>query len=210
MRRFQEILESDVRLGVKRAAGDTPDDTGSRDPQDDDDTSERMALASAVQEELDFMRQLKVYPEVPADLVLKAGEPEEFEAYRLLLRRYEPQTTATTVTKLVELLSSPSTTARFRRSLTRRISQTAPLHLVWTRQRAEQWFLETIMQPEGIVCIGIQELECPAPQLESLWSGTNGSMSVGGKASDRRTGYDRVTTGDGATATDGCETTLRQ
>ena len=35
-----------------------------------------------------------------------AGEPEGFEAYRLLLRRYEPQTTATTVTKLVELLST--------------------------------------------------------------------------------------------------------
>ena len=70
------------------------------------DASERMALAAAVQEELDFMRQLKVYPEVPADLVLKAGEPEEFEAYRLLLRRYEPQTTTTTVTKLAELLST--------------------------------------------------------------------------------------------------------
>ena len=39
-------------------------------------------------------------------LVSKAGEPEGFEAYRLLLRRYEPQTTATTVTKLVELLST--------------------------------------------------------------------------------------------------------
>ena len=39
-------------------------------------------------------------------LVLKAGEPEGFEAYRLLLRLYEPQTTATTVTKLVELLST--------------------------------------------------------------------------------------------------------
>ena len=52
------------------------------------------------------MRQLKVYHEVLADLVLKVGEPEEFEAYRLLLRRYEPQTTATTVTKLVELLST--------------------------------------------------------------------------------------------------------
>ena len=39
-------------------------------------------------------------------LVLKAGEPEGFEAYRLLLRRYEPQTTATTATKLVELLST--------------------------------------------------------------------------------------------------------
>ena len=54
-----------------------------------DDASERMALAAAVQEELDFMRPLKAYPEVPADLVLKAGEAEEFEAYRLLLRRYE-------------------------------------------------------------------------------------------------------------------------
>ena len=60
----------------------------------------------AVQEELEFMRQLQVYLEVPADLVLKAGEPEEFEAYRLLLRRYEPQTTATTATKLFELLST--------------------------------------------------------------------------------------------------------
>ena len=37
MRGVQEILESDVRLGVKRAAEDPPDDTGSRDPQDDDD-----------------------------------------------------------------------------------------------------------------------------------------------------------------------------
>ena len=52
------------------------------------------------------MRQLNVYPDVLADLVLKAGEPEEFEAYRLLLRWYEPQTRATTVTKLVELLST--------------------------------------------------------------------------------------------------------
>ena len=49
-----------------------------------DDASERMALAAAVQEELEFMRQLK------DDLVLKGGEPEEFEAYRLLLRRYKP------------------------------------------------------------------------------------------------------------------------
>ena len=39
-------------------------------------------------------------------LVLKAGDPEGFEAYRLLLRRYELQTTAATVTKLVELLST--------------------------------------------------------------------------------------------------------
>ena len=39
-------------------------------------------------------------------LVLKAGEPQGIAAYRLLLRRYEPQTTATTVTKLVELLST--------------------------------------------------------------------------------------------------------
>ena len=31
------------------------------------------------------------------------------------------------------------------------------------------------------------------------------STSIGGKASDRRTGYDRVTTGDGATTTDGCK-----
>ena len=106
MRGVQEILESDVCLGVKRAAVDPPDDTGSGDPQDDDDANGRMALAAAVQEELDFMRQLKVYPEVPADLVLKAGESEEFEAFRLLLRRYEPQTTTTTVMKLVELLST--------------------------------------------------------------------------------------------------------
>ena len=39
-------------------------------------------------------------------LVLKAREPEGFEACRLLLRRYEPQTTATAVTKFVELLST--------------------------------------------------------------------------------------------------------
>ena len=64
-------------------------------------TTKRRSKADAVQEELEFMRQLEVYPEVPADLVL-----EEFEAYRLLLRRYEPQTTATTVTKLVGLLST--------------------------------------------------------------------------------------------------------
>ena len=37
MRGVQEILESDVCLGVKRAAEDPPDDTGSRDPQDEDD-----------------------------------------------------------------------------------------------------------------------------------------------------------------------------
>ena len=36
-----------------------------------DNASERMALAATLQEELEFMRQLKVYPEVPADLVLK-------------------------------------------------------------------------------------------------------------------------------------------
>ena len=48
-------------------------------------------------------------------------------------------------------------------------------HLVWTRQRAEQLFLETILQP-GIVYIGIQELECSTPQLDCPWSGTNGSM----------------------------------
>ena len=52
------------------------------------------------------MRQLKVYPEVSADFLLKAGELEEFEAYCLLLRQYQPQTTATAVTKLVELLST--------------------------------------------------------------------------------------------------------
>ena len=33
-------------------------------------------------------------------------------------------------------------------------------------------FLETILQPEGIACIGIQELECLTPQLESPGSGT--------------------------------------
>ena len=66
----------------------------------------RRSKAGAVQEELEFMRQLKVFPEIPDDLVLKVGKPEEFEAYRLLLRRYEPQTTATTATKLVELLST--------------------------------------------------------------------------------------------------------
>ena len=35
------------------------------------------------------------------------------------------------------------------------------------------------------------------------------STPVGGKTSDRRTGYDRITTGDGATTTDGCETNDR-
>ena len=39
-------------------------------------------------------------------LVLKAGEREGLEAFRLLLRRYEPYTTATAVAKLVDLLSS--------------------------------------------------------------------------------------------------------
>ena len=62
-----------------------------------DDASKRMALAATVQEEFEFMRQLKIYLEVPDDLVLKAGEPQGFEAYRLLLRWYEPQTTATAV-----------------------------------------------------------------------------------------------------------------
>ena len=60
----------------------------------------RRSKAGAVHKDLAFIRQLK------ADLVLKVGEPEEFEACRLLLRQYEPQTTATTVTKLVELLST--------------------------------------------------------------------------------------------------------
>ena len=38
-------------------------------------------------------------------LVLKAAEPEELEAYRLL-RRYEPVSTVTTVSKFVDLLAS--------------------------------------------------------------------------------------------------------
>ena len=38
-------------------------------------------------------------------LVLKAGEQEGLEAFRLLLKRYEPHTVATTVVQLVELLS---------------------------------------------------------------------------------------------------------
>ena len=39
-------------------------------------------------------------------LVLKAKEPEELEAYRFLLRRYEPVLTLTTVSKLSELLAT--------------------------------------------------------------------------------------------------------
>ena len=39
-------------------------------------------------------------------LVLKAGEPEGLEAFRLLLKRYEPSTTASAVAKLVEALAS--------------------------------------------------------------------------------------------------------
>ena len=44
----------------------------------------RRSKAGAVHKDLVFMRQLK------ADLILKAREPKEFEAYRLLLRRYKP------------------------------------------------------------------------------------------------------------------------
>ena len=40
-------------------------------------------------------------------LVLKAAEPEGLEAYRLL-RRYEPVSTVTTVSKLVDLLATTS------------------------------------------------------------------------------------------------------
>ena len=40
----QEILESDVCLGVKRAAEDPPDDTGGRDPQDDDDIMDEFCM----------------------------------------------------------------------------------------------------------------------------------------------------------------------
>ena len=39
-------------------------------------------------------------------LVLKAAEPEELEAYRLLLRRYEPVSTVTTVSKIVDLMAT--------------------------------------------------------------------------------------------------------
>ena len=39
-------------------------------------------------------------------LVLKAAEPDQLEAYRLLLRRYEPVSTVTTVPKLVDLLAT--------------------------------------------------------------------------------------------------------
>ena len=39
-------------------------------------------------------------------LVLKAAEPEGLEAYRLLLRRYEPVSTVTTVPELVDLLAT--------------------------------------------------------------------------------------------------------
>ena len=38
--------------------------------------------------------------------MLKAAEPEELEAYRLLLRRQEPVSTVTTVSKLVDLLAT--------------------------------------------------------------------------------------------------------
>ena len=38
--------------------------------------------------------------------MLKAAEPEKLEAYRLLLRRYEPVSTVTTVSKLVDLLAT--------------------------------------------------------------------------------------------------------
>ena len=39
-------------------------------------------------------------------LVIKAAEPEGLEAYRLVLRRYEPVSTVTTVSKLVDLLAT--------------------------------------------------------------------------------------------------------
>ena len=39
-------------------------------------------------------------------LGLKAAEPEELETYRLLLRRYEPVSTVTTVSKLVDVLAT--------------------------------------------------------------------------------------------------------
>ena len=39
-------------------------------------------------------------------LVLKATEQEGLEAYRLLLRRFEPKSTATTVSNLVDLLAT--------------------------------------------------------------------------------------------------------
>ena len=39
-------------------------------------------------------------------LVLKVKEPEGLEAYRLLFRRYEPVSTVTTVSKLVDLLAT--------------------------------------------------------------------------------------------------------
>ena len=39
-------------------------------------------------------------------LVLKTAEPEGLVAYRILLRRYEPVSTVTTVSKLVDLLAT--------------------------------------------------------------------------------------------------------
>ena len=39
-------------------------------------------------------------------LVLMAAEPEELEAHRPLFRRYEPISTVTTVSKLVDLLAT--------------------------------------------------------------------------------------------------------
>ena len=39
-------------------------------------------------------------------LVLKVAEPEGLEAYRFLVRRYEPVSTVTTVSKLVDLLAT--------------------------------------------------------------------------------------------------------
>ena len=38
--------------------------------------------------------------------MLKAAEPDWLEAYRLLLRRYEPVSTVTTVSKLLDLLAT--------------------------------------------------------------------------------------------------------
>ena len=38
--------------------------------------------------------------------MIKAAEPEGLEAHRVLLRRYEPVPTVTTVSKLVDLLAT--------------------------------------------------------------------------------------------------------
>ena len=39
-------------------------------------------------------------------MVIKAAEPEVLEVYRLVLTRYEPVSTVTTVSKLVDLLAT--------------------------------------------------------------------------------------------------------